>query len=77
MRRPPQCTWRLFSALTRRRHRPASFHSLVDLEVAIPGYIADHKGDPKRFTWTETPHWLLRRCTTLGSPENLQVPPMC
>ncbi len=42
----------LFSALTRKRIRCGSFHSLVDLQAAINRYLADHNADPKPFIWT-------------------------
>ena len=36
-----------FSALTRRRLRRGTFHSLVDLQAAINRYLAEHNADPK------------------------------
>jgi transposase len=42
-----------FSALTRRRIRRGSFHSLVDLQAAIHRYIQEHNQNPKPFTWTK------------------------
>ena len=44
-----------FSALTRKRIRRGSFHSLVDLQAAIKRYLAEHNVDPKPFRWTATP----------------------
>jgi len=44
-----------FSALSRRRLKRGSFHSIVDLQTAIHRYIAEHNLDPKPFTWTKTP----------------------
>ena len=44
-----------FSALTRRRLKRGTFHSIVDLQAAINRYIAEHNDDPKPFTWTNTP----------------------
>jgi len=44
-----------FSALTRRRIRRGSFHSLVHLQAAIKRYLAEHNADPKPFVWTATP----------------------
>jgi transposase len=41
-----------FSALTRKRIRRGSFHSLVDLQAAIKRYLADHNADPRPFVWT-------------------------
>ena len=43
-----------FSALTRKRIRRGSFHSLVDLQAAIRRYLAEHNADPKPFRWTAT-----------------------
>jgi transposase len=40
-----------FSALTRKRIRRGSFHSIVDLQAAINRYLAEHNADPKPFTW--------------------------
>src|SRR5918996_1215792 len=57
---PTSCSWlnaveTFFSALTRRRIRRGSFHSIVDLQAAINRYIAEHNTDPKPFTWTKSP----------------------
>lgn len=41
-----------FSAMTRRRLRRGTFHSLVNLQAAINRYLEDHNADPKPFTWT-------------------------
>ena len=41
-----------FSALTRKRIRRGSFHSIVDLQAAINRYLDDHNADPKPFVWT-------------------------
>ena len=38
-----------FSALTRKRIRRGSFHSVVDLEAAIKRYLAEHNRAPKPF----------------------------
>ena len=38
-----------FSALTRRRLRRGTFHSLVDLQAAINRYLAEYNADPKPF----------------------------
>ena len=48
-----------FSALTRRRLKRGSFHSVVHLQAAINRYIAEHNHDPKPFTWTTTPGQIL------------------
>ncbi len=42
-----------FSALTRRRIKRGSFHSIVDLQAAINRYITAHNDDPKPFAWTK------------------------
>jgi transposase len=41
-----------FSALTRKRIRRGSFHSIVDLQAAIKRYLAEHNAEPKPFVWT-------------------------
>ena len=55
-----------FSALTRRRIRRGSFHSIVDLQAAINRYITEHNDDPKPFIWTKPVDQILaklnRRC---------------
>jgi transposase len=43
-----------FSALTRRRLKRGSFHSIIDLQAAINRYIAEHNDHPKPFSWTKT-----------------------
>jgi transposase len=42
-----------FSALSRRRLKRGSFHSIVDLQAAINRYIAEHNDDPKPFVWSK------------------------
>jgi transposase len=44
-----------FSALTRKRIRRGSFHSIVDLQAAIKRYLAEHNAEPKPFVWTASP----------------------
>ena len=48
-----------FSALTRRRIRRGSFHSIVELQAAIHRYIAEHNTEPKPFVWTADPDRVL------------------
>jgi transposase len=50
-----------FSALTRKRIRRGSFHSLVDLQAAINLYLDQHNADPKPFVWTATPAAILTK----------------
>ena len=50
-----------FSALTRKRIRRGSFHSLVDLQAAIKRYLAEHNADPKPFVWTAPPAAILAK----------------
>ena len=57
-----------FSALTRRRLKRGSFHSVVDLQAAINRYIAEHNHDPKPFTWTKTPVQILAKLNPLNAP---------
>jgi transposase len=50
-----------FSALTRKRIRRGSFHSLVDLQAAIKRYLAEHNADPKPFVWTAPPAVIINK----------------
>jgi len=56
-----------FSALTRRRIRRGSFHSIVDLQTAINRYIAEHNHDPKPFTWTKPAQQILANVNHLNA----------
>jgi transposase len=56
-----------FSALTRRRIRRGSFHSIVDLQAAINRYIAEHNDDPKPFTWTKPADQILVKLNRLNA----------
>jgi transposase len=56
-----------FSALTRRRIRRGSFHSIVDLQAAINRYIAEHNDDPKPFTWTKPADQTLAKLNRLNA----------
>jgi len=56
-----------FSALTRRRIRRGSFHSIVDLQAAINRYIAAHNEDPKPFTWTRPADQILAKVNRLNA----------
>jgi transposase len=58
-----------FSALTRRRLKHGSFHSVVDLQAAINRYIAEHNDDPKPFTWIRTSDQILAKL----NPPNASV----
>jgi transposase len=57
-----------FSALTRRRLKRGSFHSIVDLQAAIHHYIAEHNADPRPFIWTKTPKQILAQLNPLNAP---------
>jgi hypothetical protein len=57
-----------FWALTRRRLKRGSFHSVVDLQAAINRYIAAHNADPKPLTWTKTPAQILAELNPLNAP---------
>jgi transposase len=57
-----------FSALTRRRLKRGTFHSVVDLQAAIHRYIAEHNADPKPFTWTKTADQILAKLNPLNAP---------
>jgi len=56
-----------FSALTRRRIRRGSFHSLVDLQAAINRYIQEHNQNPKPFTWTKPSERILAKMNRLNA----------
>jgi transposase len=56
-----------FSALTRRRIRRGSFHSIVDLQAAINRYIQEHNDDPKPFTWTKPADQTLAKLNRLNA----------
>ena len=50
-----------FSTLTRRRLKRGTFRSIVDLQVAINRYLAEHNQDPKPFIWTRSADAILDR----------------
>jgi transposase len=50
-----------FSALTRRRLKRGSFHSIVDLQAAINHYVDQYNDDPKPFIWTKPADQILAR----------------
>ncbi len=54
-----------FSALTRKRIRRGSFHSLVDLQAAINRYLAEHNAEPKPFVWTASAASILAKLDRL------------
>ena len=54
-----------FSALTRKRIRRGSFHSIVDLQAAINRYLAEHNADPKPFVWTASAASILAKLDRL------------
>jgi transposase len=56
-----------FSALTRRRLKRGSFHSIVDLQAAIHRYIAEHNADPKPFVWTKPADDILAKVNRLNA----------
>ncbi len=56
-----------FSALTRRRIRRGSFHSIVDLQAAINRYIAEHNDDPKPFIWSKPAGDILTKVNCLNA----------
>ena len=62
-----------FSAMTRRRLRRGTFHSLVDLQAAINRYLAEHNANPKPFVWTATPESIMAKLQQLNasSPRRL------
>jgi transposase len=57
-----------FSALTRKRIRRGSFHSIIDLQAAINRYLAEHNDDPKPFVWTASATSILAKLDRLPAP---------
>jgi transposase len=54
-----------FSALTRKRIRRSSFHSIVDLQATINRYLAEHNAEPKPFVWTASAASILAKLDRL------------
>ena len=57
---PTSSSWlnlieRFFAEISRKRIRRGVFRSVLDLEVAIYRYLADHNEHPKPFVWTAKP----------------------
>jgi transposase len=57
-----------FSALTRKRIRRGSFHSVVDLEAAIKRYLAEHNRDPRPFVWRTAAPDIFAKLDSLPAP---------
>ena len=57
-----------FSALTRKRIRRGSFHSIVDLQAAINRYLDEHNANPKPFVWTKPVSTILDKLARLPEP---------
>ena len=63
---PTSSSWlnlveRFFAEITRKRIRRGVFKSVLDLEVAIYRYLADHNERPKPFIWTATAGQILEK----------------
>jgi hypothetical protein len=61
---PTSCSWLnavegFFANLTRRRLKRGTFHSLIDLQAAINGFVAEQNANPKPFTWTADPDQII------------------
>ena len=56
-----------FSALTRKRIRRGSFHSLVDLQAAIRRYLVEHNADPRPFAWKASAPSILAKLDRLDA----------
>jgi transposase len=54
-----------FSALTQKRIRRGTFHSLVGLQAAIKRYLAEHNKQPKPFVWTASAASILAKLKRL------------
>jgi hypothetical protein len=57
---PTSCSWLnavegFFARLSRRRLKRGVFRSVVDLQAAINGFLAETNAEPKPFTWTADP----------------------
>lgn len=57
-----------FSALTRKRIRRGSFHSIVGLQTAISRYLDEHNANPKPFLWTTSAAAILDKLDRLPVP---------
>ena len=67
---PTSASWlnaveNFFSALTRKRIRRGSFHSIVDLQSAINRYLDEHNANPKPFLWTASAASILDKLSRL------------
>jgi len=67
---PTSASWlnaveNFLSALTRKRIRRGSFHSIVDLQAAIKRYLAEHNANPKPFLWTASAASILAKLDRL------------
>jgi transposase len=56
-----------FSALTRRRLKRGTFHSIVELQAAINRYLAEHNRDPRPFIWTRRSDQVLAKVNRLNA----------
>jgi len=62
---PTSCSWLnavegFFAKLTRRRLKHGIFHSVIDLQVAINRFIAEHnETEAKPFTWSADPNKII------------------
>ena len=54
-----------FSALTRQRVGRGSFHSIVNLQVAINRYLAERNAEPRPFIWTASAASILAKLARL------------
>jgi transposase len=64
---PTSSSWlnlveRFFAEITRKRIRRGAFRSVIDLEVAIHSYLAEHNDHPKPFVWTAKPLTSSKKC---------------
>ena len=64
---PTSSSWlnlveRFFAEITRKRMRRGAFRSVIDLEVAIHSYLAEHNDHPKPFVWTAKPLTSSKKC---------------
>ena len=61
---PTSCSWLnavegYFAKLSKRRLKRGVFRSVVDLQAAINGFVAETNAEPKPFVWTADPNKII------------------
>lgn len=75
---PTSSSWlnlveRFFAEITRKRIRRGIFKSVLDLEVAIYRYLAEHNERPKPFVWTATAGQILEKVESARASLNATI----